>query len=195
MGYLSFLPLWLCLMGAGAVAHQEGPPPVLTGSPTLNLDWYTVTPAGVISDKAGPCCLSGGMALSPIGIDAVAPFCLMGGFWSSECDARLQPDREEVVISAQKPATFKLYPNSPNPFRQTTRIAYDLPARSRVLVRIYDADGRQVRELTHGWQDAGRYSLNWDRRDARDRRCPAGVYFCSAGTEDRADVTKVLVAE
>jgi flagellar hook assembly protein FlgD len=76
-----------------------------------------------------------------------------------------------------------------------TRIAYDLPVRSKVLLSIYDVDGRQVARLADGWQEAGRYNLKWDGRDKRGRACPTGVYFCSLRTEDAAAVRKMLIAE
>jgi hypothetical protein len=163
-----------------------------------SLGWYTVTSAGVLCDKAGPYSLSGCISQSPISptvvIDAGA-FYITGGFWSSECEARFNPNREQVLISSLMPGAFRLYRNSPNPFRLGTRIAYDLPVRSRVHLSIYDVVGRQVRRLADGWQDAGRYSLTWDGRDKKGRACPTGVYFCSLKTENRDAVEKMLLAE
>ena len=163
-----------------------------------NLGWYTITSAGVLCDKAGPYALSGCVSQSPISalgfVDAGAYY-IIGGFWSSEFNARFSQNRDEVVVSSLKPGAFRLYRNYPNPFRQRTRIAYDLPVRSRVYLRIYDSDGRQVMELADGWQDAGRYSMNWDGRDKAGRTCPSGVYFCSLKTEDHDAVRKMLLAE
>jgi hypothetical protein len=152
----------------------------------------------VLCDKAGPYTLSGCVSQSPIsalGFVDVGPYYIIGGFWSSEFNARFSQNRDEVVVSSLKPGVFKLYRNYPNPFRLGTRIAYELPVRSRVYLRIYDSDGRQVRELADGWQDAGRYSMNWDGRDKAGRTCPSGVYFCSLKTEDHDAVKKMLLAE
>jgi len=199
MGYLSLIPLWICLSAASPVSPQKGPS--LSTADNLSagiLGWYTITPAGVLCDKVGPFCLSGCISQSPIsptGIIDAGAFCIIGGFWSSEFDARFSQNRDEVVVSSLEPGAFKLYRNYPSPFRLRTRIAYDLPARSRVHLSIYDVDGRQVRRLADGWQDAGRYSLSWDGRDMKGRTCPTGVYFCSLKTEDRDAVEKVLIAE
>jgi len=128
-------------------------------------------------------------------IDAGA-YCIIGGFWSSEFSGRFgQEDRKEVLVSSLGPLVFKLYRNSPNPFRAATRIAYDLPVRSKVYLTVYDVGGRQVSKLADGWQEAGRYILKWDGRDKRGRACPTGVYFCSLKTEDNAAVKKMLIAE
>jgi hypothetical protein len=162
------------------------------------LDWYTVTSAGILCDKAGPYALSGCVSQTPVsalGFVDAGPYFIIGGFWSSEFDARFGQNRDEVVVSSLKPGALRLYRNYPNPFRQRTRIAYDLPVRCKVYLSIYDVDGRQVRRLADGWQDPGRYSLGWDGRDKKGRACPAGVYFCSLKTEDRAAVEKMLLVE
>jgi hypothetical protein len=162
------------------------------------LGWYTFTSAGVLCDKAGPYALSGSVSQSPIstlGFVGAGPYYIIGGFWSSEFDARLSPRRDEVVVSSLKPGAFRLYRNSPNPFRGTTRISYDLPARSKVYLSIYDAGGRQVRRLADGLQEAGRYSVIWDGRDKTGRVCPTGVYLCSMKAEGHDAVKKMLLAE
>jgi hypothetical protein len=199
VGYLSLLPLCLCLSAASPVSPQKGPSLDPADNPSAgNLDWYTVTSAGVICDKAGPYVLSGGVAQSPISVPGfvyAGHYFIIGGFWSSEFNARFGQNRDDVVVSSLRPGAFKLYRNYPNPFRVGTRIAYDLPVKSKVHLTIYDVDGRQVRKLAEGWQDAGRYSLNWDGRDKKGRACPTGVYFCCLKTEDRAAVEKLLLAE
>jgi hypothetical protein len=199
MGYLSFLSLSVCLWGASPVPPQKGPPLVPAGALSAgSLGWYTVTSAGVLCDKAGPYTLSGCVSQSPIsalGFVDTGPYYIVGGFWSSEFNARFSQNRDEVVVSSLKPGAFKLYRNSPNPFRGATRIAYDLPVRSKVHLSIYDVDGRQVTRLADDWQEAGRYNLKWDGRDKRGRACPSGVYFCSLKTEDNSAVKKMLIAE
>jgi FlgD Ig-like domain len=163
-----------------------------------SVGWYTITSAGVLCDKAGPYGLSGSVSQSPISalgpVDA-GPYYIIGGFWSSEFDARIGRRRDEVVVSSLRPGAFKLYRNFPNPFSRTTRIAYDLPLGGKVYLSIRDVSGRQVKTLADGWQDAGRYSLTWDGRDKKGRACPTGVYFCSLRTEDHDAVKKMLLTE
>jgi hypothetical protein len=199
MGYLSFLLLWVCLSGANPASPQQGPSlAAAVDLPAGNLGWYTVTSAGVLCDRAGPYALSGCVSQSPIsnlGHVDVSGYCIVSGFWSSECEARFGQNRDEVVVASLQPGAFRLYRNFPNPFRGATRIAYDLPVRSRICLSIYDVDGRQVRKLADGWQDAGRYSLNWDGRDKQRRACPSGVYFCQLKTDDSDAVKKMLIAE
>ena len=197
MKYLSFFCMWVAVARA-AVPSRQVPSAVSTGGPEGSQVWYTVTSAGVLDDRIGSYCLSGCISQSPVStsgyVDA-GMYCIIGGFWSSECEAGFRQNRDEVVVSSLKPGAFRLYRNSPNPFRMATRIAYDLPVQSRVCLNIYDVNGRLVRKLAECRQDAGRYSLSWDGKDRKRRTCPTGVYFCSLKTEDCDAVGKMLIAE
>ncbi|HUF10628.1 MAG TPA: T9SS type A sorting domain-containing protein [Rhodothermales bacterium] len=76
------------------------------------------------------------------------------------------------------PATFELHAAYPNPFNPSTTITYSIPQRSDVRLSVFDALGRQVRQLTSGVQPAGRYSLTVDATDL-----PSGVYFYTLEAE------------
>jgi hypothetical protein len=199
MGYLALLALWICLSAASPVSAQTSSSDVsATNLRTDGLFWYTVTSAGALYDKAGPYALSGCVSQSPVsttGLVDVGGYYILSGFWSSEFSGRLNHERGEVIVSSWRPGVFRLHGNYPNPFRLSTRIAYDLPTGSNVCLSVYDAGGRSIKELVGGWQEAGQYSLNWDGRDKMGRTCPAGVYFCSLKTEHQKAMRKMVVAE
>ncbi len=55
------------------------------------------------------------------------------------------------------PESFAVYGNYPNPFRQSTRIVFDLPWPARVTVEVMDVTGRRVHtvppvDLAAGWE-------------------------------------------
>jgi hypothetical protein len=75
------------------------------------------------------------------------------------------------------PAAFALRAAVPNPMHGGTRIAFDLPHDSPVLLRVYDVGGRLLRTLVRGTMPAGRHDVTWDGVDERGRRAPAGVYL------------------
>jgi hypothetical protein len=80
------------------------------------------------------------------------------------------------VGDAEAPSTYLLRANTPNPFRDATRISYDLRSAGPVDLAIYDTAGRRVRALRRNEMPAGRHEETWDGRDERGRALAAGVY-------------------
>ena len=74
--------------------------------------------------------------------------------------------------------TITLSQNYPNPFNPTTVIDYELSEVLDVNLTIFDADGHQVRALSHGLEPAGTNSVRWDGKDDNGHDVATGVYFC-----------------
>jgi aminopeptidase N len=70
------------------------------------------------------------------------------------------------------PSEFSLYQNYPNPFNPSTTIKYDVPTRSLVTIKIYDALGRQVAVPVNELKSPGRYQFEFS-----DSSLASGVYF------------------
>jgi hypothetical protein len=70
-----------------------------------------------------------------------------------------------------------LFPNQPNPFSPTTRIAFDLPQAGPMDLMIYSVNGRLIRRLVNDTREAGRHSASWDGRDDAGKRVGSGIYF------------------
>jgi Concanavalin A-like lectin/glucanases superfamily len=70
------------------------------------------------------------------------------------------------------PATLALRQNYPNPFNPTTVLEYDLPARERIRLVVYDILGRVVRVLVNGVEEAGAHTVVFDGNGLA-----SGVYF------------------
>lgn len=51
------------------------------------------------------------------------------------------------IASLELPEEFALEGNYPNPFRQETRMVFDLPSEAEVSLRVYDMLGREVLAL------------------------------------------------
>jgi len=70
------------------------------------------------------------------------------------------------------PSTFALYQNFPNPFNPSTIIRFTLPARSFVILKVFDLLGREVASLLSEELSAGVYSRQWNGSNM-----PSGVYI------------------
>jgi len=66
---------------------------------------------------------------------------------------------------------------SPNPFRGSGEIAFDLPKAARVELTVHDLAGRLVKTLVVGETSAGHHSVRWDGKDAQGRPVASGVYI------------------
>jgi len=78
--------------------------------------------------------------------------------------------------------------NFPNPFNPSTVISYQLPASSRVTLKIYDSLGRQVASLVSGRQNAGFHSVTFD-----GAKLPSGVYLCQLAVAGAQEVRKMVL--
>lgn len=86
------------------------------------------------------------------------------------------------VLSRAAPEETTLLPNYPNPFNPETWIPYQVAETGEVTVSIYSADGRLVRTLSLGHQQAGVYrsksrAAYWDGRNELGEPVASGVYF------------------
>jgi hypothetical protein len=91
-------------------------------------------------------------------------------------------------------ARATLRQNYPNPFNPSTIVAFDLPARERVRIEIYDVLGRRVATLTDRAFDAGRHRLIWDGKDDRGHPVASGVYICRLDAGAARDSRKMVLA-
>lgn len=90
-----------------------------------------------------------------------------------------------IGTPAGVPGRLSLYPNFPNPFNPTTRIRFDLPQQRKVLLQVFDVNGRLVRTLASGLMPGGQHSVEWDGRNDNGFTVASGIYLLrlSAGKQ------------
>ncbi len=81
----------------------------------------------------------------------------------------------------------------PNPFNPTTRIAYDMPARGRIEIRIHNLRGQLVKTLLEAEIDQGAGFVTWDGTDATGKSVSSGTYFCSTRALGKSVVVKLAL--
>jgi hypothetical protein len=101
-----------------------------------------------------------------------------------------------AVDGSSVTAPLELYRPTPNPFANTTTIAYAVNQAegADVSIGIYDVAGRRVRSLVSGYQSAGRYEVVWDGRGDDGAGVARGVYFLRAyvGGQSLAADSRIL---
>ena len=104
---------------------------------------------------------------------------------------------QHLLASARPDATV-LLANYPNPFNPETWIPYHLASSTDVKIRIYDARGTLVRELTLGHQSAGYYTSRsraayWDGKNALGERVASGIYFYQLQADELSPLRKMVI--
>ncbi|MCK5597231.1 MAG: T9SS type A sorting domain-containing protein, partial [Candidatus Eisenbacteria sp.] len=99
----------------------------------------------------------------------------------------------EGLSSEGVPVAFKLVQNSPNPFNPVTKVAYHVPRKSEVTIRVYDVSGRVVTTLVDGVVEAGRHAAVWNGRNDAGESVGSGIYFCTMEAPDFHDSRKMTL--
>ncbi len=91
-----------------------------------------------------------------------------------------------------------LLQNFPNPFNPETWIPYTLADDAAVDVRIYDVEGKLVRNLDVGYQRGGRYlnretAAYWDGRDQLGESVSSGVYFYTLKADAFSETRRMVI--
>lgn len=96
--------------------------------------------------------------------------------------------------TASHPA-FALRQNAPNPWKESTAIAFSLDRAGAALLQVFDVQGRVVRKLVDGVLPAGARVVAWDGRDDRGTLAPAGIFFYRLQAGNRSEVRKLIRIE
>ncbi|HID55286.1 TPA: choice-of-anchor D domain-containing protein, partial [Candidatus Poribacteria bacterium] len=104
------------------------------------------------------------------------------------------------LITALKPVRSMLLANYPNPFNPDTWIPFVLGEKGEVVIRIYDLQGRVVRELKLGYREAGYYldkgkAARWDGRNEKGEEVASGVYLIELKVGEFRSVKKALMTK
>lgn len=91
------------------------------------------------------------------------------------------------------PTRFHLGQNYPNPFNPTTAIRYEVASPGRVVVKIFNVMGQEIRTLVDAAKQAGTYTATWDGNDRYGKRAASGVYFYTMKSDGYFKSRKMLL--
>lgn len=98
-----------------------------------------------------------------------------------------------IYIDVTAPETFELSQNYPNPFNPETKIHFQLPKSGKVVIKIFDVLGREVRTLVDGDRNAGFHEVTWDARDNFGRQVSTGIYYYQITAGEFRQTKKMLL--
>lgn len=90
--------------------------------------------------------------------------------------------------SSFTPFNFELSQNYPNPFNPETKIRYQLPIESKVVIKIFNILGSEVLELVNEKKDAGAYEVNFNGENLS-----CGIYLYKIITDNFIETKKMTL--
>ena len=105
-------------------------------------------------------------------------------------------DWQNLVAEANTeglPDKFALEQNYPNPFNPETEIRFALPAANKVVVRIFNLLGQEVRTLADKQYEAGFHTIPWDGKANNGRRVASGIYLYQLQAGSFSQVKKMTL--
>ena len=110
-------------------------------------------------------------------------FSCRGLYWQ---DLGLFPISLSEFISL--PETFSLDRAYPNPFNPVTTLRFALPSKVKVILEVYDINGRLVKELKSGIMEAGYHSVVWNAQSTA-----SGIYFIQIMAGEPVNTQKLML--
>jgi len=93
-----------------------------------------------------------------------------------------------VNSNASNVLTFSLSQNYPNPFNPKTVIGFQITRSAVVLIKVYDALGKEVTTLVNQRKNPGRHDAEFYRNDFS-----SGVYYYSMSVDNKVVDTKRMI--
>jgi hypothetical protein len=83
--------------------------------------------------------------------------------------------------------------NFPNPLKSNTLITYNLKGSGKVVIRVYDVIGENVRTFNQDYQKAGVYKINWTGDNDKGSLLKNGLYFYTLEVDGRPIRTNRMI--
>ncbi len=116
--------------------------------------------------------------------------------WSKEQDWGFLISQNATSVKASHqnyPQPFSMYQNYPNPFNTETTIKFQLAEPSHVVIKIFNAQGQEIRALVSEDKDSGSHTVRWDGRDNSGNRVVSGIYLYQIKAGDFVAIKRLVV--
>jgi endoglucanase len=80
----------------------------------------------------------------------------------------------------------------PNPVKESTTISGYVPESGLTIVSIYSVNGRKITELLKKNLPEGTFTIQWNGKDNKGNRVPAGIYICRLSTINTSKHVKLI---
>jgi hypothetical protein len=110
--------------------------------------------------------------------------------WRAEISSQIVSGTDRKY--SDRITNFELHPNYPNPFNPTTTIKYDIPREARVLLKIYNIRGQEVRTLVDSKVSTGSHRVVWNGTNNHGEPVTSGIYIYKMKAGNYSTVKKMI---
>ena len=93
------------------------------------------------------------------------------------------------------PEKFYVSSNYPNPFNPSTNFYVDMPESGNLSIKIFDVNGRIVKELVNTYVNQGRIQGRWSGKNEFDIMSPTGIYFLQVEASSNYHIQKLALVK
>ncbi|MCF8242390.1 MAG: hypothetical protein K9J16_13480 [Melioribacteraceae bacterium] len=86
---------------------------------------------------------------------------------------------------------YKLVGSYPNPFNPSTKIVFQVPEQSKVILKIYDILGKEIATLVDSELDRGHYEVLWNGENNNGHKVATGNYIATMSSGDYFSAIKL----
>ncbi len=108
----------------------------------------------------------------------------------------IDPDGNEKLIEEEiEPESvtdgFFLFQNSPNPFSKTTKIAFRIPFKTRVVIKLYNSRLEEIETILDEVRESGVHEIEFEPSTLMEN----GIYFYRMSSSGFYDVKKMIYSK
>ena len=81
---------------------------------------------------------------------------------------------------------------SPNPFKETSNINFNVKNQSTIKINIYSIEGNLITTLLNETKSTGDYSIKWNGVDKNGNKIVAGIYYVSISDGKKMATRKII---
>ena len=104
----------------------------------------------------------------------------------------LAPVGNSDLLESPVLAEIRLWPN---PFRDNLRVEYEVRQPQNVKLEIFNLRGQLLQSYAQHKSTAGRYSFDWDGKDASGTKLPVGTYLLKLSAGGKYQLKKTLLID
>ena len=93
----------------------------------------------------------------------------------------------------EPPENYILRQNYPNPFNGETKIEFELPEESNVILKIYNILGQEIKTVFEGEKEMGNHIFSWQGNDNNGNPIASGVYIYRLSTGNLRQSRKLVL--